>query len=78
MRARGRAVRVAVVAVAALPAALAVSSPTAAAEPAKGRLPALPPAGQDGLDRARAADRISEAQYALERALALFLPERAR
>ena len=77
-RARARAVRAAVIVAAVVPAALALAGPAAAAEPVERRLSALVRPGEDGLDRALAAGRVSQAQYALERALALFRPERAR
>ncbi|MBA2614636.1 MAG: hypothetical protein H0U90_02490 [Actinobacteria bacterium] len=61
---------------AAVAAALAFAFPLAAGA-AQQELPALAPA-DDGLGRALAQGRLSEAEYALERALALFRPERAR
>ena len=54
----------------ALAATLLVSN-TAQARTAK-RVPALAPQAQDGLTRALAQGRLSEAEYALERARSLF------
>ena len=57
-------------------AALVLALP-AASGAAQQELPALAPA-DDGLGRALAQGRLSQAEYALERALSVFRPERAR
>ena len=51
---------------------------TSQAYATSGRVPALTPAPPDGLTRALAAGELSEAQYALERARALFRPDGVR
>jgi hypothetical protein len=59
--------------------ALAFTAFLLAAGTAQARdLPDLTPPGHDGLGRALADGRLTEAEYALERALAIYQPERAR
>ncbi|HEX2111802.1 MAG TPA: MXAN_6640 family putative metalloprotease [Gaiellaceae bacterium] len=57
---------------------LALAAPPAGAAQPRRELPALLPPGNDGLARALIDGRLSEAEYALERTMALYRPARAR
>lgn len=78
MQPTGSAVRATLGLAAGLAAAALVLAASAGAQPPPRALPGLAPAAADGLSRALAAGRLSEAEYALERARSLFRLGRVR